>query len=273
MAIKRYAQAAVAGICTVMLSGSLAMAAANPASTDVVHPVRDIAAQIESKPVESDGGATIRMGQLAPDEQHALRKRINDLGPDVLDYYNSTALLERHAEVDHLLFERYADEIAKQEFMVTHTGPQEDYIEIGISPYSEEHVDFLYELLGNDMIRVVEGQQAHLMGVPAESSRAADMPAVLPDPDTPVSQPVSGGSGETATTDAIDVDIDARDIAANQVRQSDDPEEVTATEESADTDDNGPTVFVLPLYKPLLATIGAFIVIKGVLSALRKFRR
>ena len=43
---------------------------------------------------------------------------------------------------------------------VTHTGPRDGFIEIGITPYSEEYAGYLYGIFGSDMVKVVEGQQA-----------------------------------------------------------------------------------------------------------------
>ncbi len=38
--------------------------------------------------------------------------------------------------------------------------PRDGFIEIGITPYSEEYAGYLYGIFGSDMVKVVEGQQA-----------------------------------------------------------------------------------------------------------------
>jgi len=74
----------------------------------------------------------------------------------------SNEILQRQSEIDKYLFEEYAEEINKKDFIVTYTGPFDDYIEIGITPYNEENAMYLYSILGEDKVKVVEGQQAEL---------------------------------------------------------------------------------------------------------------
>lgn len=69
-------------------------------------------------------------------------------------------LLQKQQEIDQYVFEEHAAEIEAQGFIVTHTGPIGDVVEIGIQPYSEENANYLYELFGNELVKVVEGQQA-----------------------------------------------------------------------------------------------------------------
>lgn len=63
-------------------------------------------------------------------------------------------------EVDQIVFVEKADEIEKMGFMVNYTGVAEEYVEIGISPYSKKHADYLYDLFGKDLIKVVEFDQS-----------------------------------------------------------------------------------------------------------------
>lgn len=69
-------------------------------------------------------------------------------------------ILDKQAEIDKYLFEDHKDEIAALGFTITGTSPTESYVEIGITPYTEENADKLYGILGKDMVKVVEGQQA-----------------------------------------------------------------------------------------------------------------
>lgn len=74
--------------------------------------------------------------------------------------YPSEELYQKHKEIDKYVFEDHADEIRLQGFGVTHTGLRDGFIEIGIMPYSDEYADYLYEIFGSDMVKVVEGRQA-----------------------------------------------------------------------------------------------------------------
>ncbi|SNS29920.1 PrcB C-terminal [Anaerovirgula multivorans] len=72
-------------------------------------------------------------------------------------------LTQKHREIDKYIFEENSEKMAEIGFTVTHTGPREDYIEIGVTPYSEENADFLYEIFGKDSVKIVEGQQAYTL--------------------------------------------------------------------------------------------------------------
>ena len=52
---------------------------------------------------------------------------------------------------------------APDDIAVIHIPIIEDYIEIGILPYSQENADFLYEKFGKILVKVVEGQQAYTL--------------------------------------------------------------------------------------------------------------
>ncbi len=48
-------------------------------------------------------------------------------------------ILERQKEIDDKVFKTHAADIREKEFMVTHTACMDGYVEVGISPYSEEN--------------------------------------------------------------------------------------------------------------------------------------
>lgn len=51
---------------------------------------------------------------------------------------------------------------------MTHTGPVDGKIEIGITPYSESHAQFLYKTFGEEFVKVVEGTLATPLMAPAD---------------------------------------------------------------------------------------------------------
>lgn len=75
-------------------------------------------------------------------------------------FANGDDILQRQQEVDQYLFETHAKEIGNQGFQVTHTRPNENYIEIGITPYNETYANYLYEHFGTEAIKVVDGEIA-----------------------------------------------------------------------------------------------------------------
>jgi hypothetical protein len=100
-----------------------------------------------------DMGPDTPVSDLTP-EDRAINADWRQLG------YPSEELYQKHREIDKYVFEDHAAEIRLQGFGVTHTGPRDGFIEIGITPYSEEYAGYLYGIFGSDMVKVVEGQQA-----------------------------------------------------------------------------------------------------------------
>lgn len=82
----------------------------------------------------------------------------------VADSANEGNMTGRQAEIDRMVFGDMSSEIEKMGFAVTHTSPGEDFVEIGITPYKQEYVDYLTEKLGQD-VKVVEGEQAYTIQI------------------------------------------------------------------------------------------------------------
>lgn len=76
-------------------------------------------------------------------------------------------LTNKQAEIDEYVAGAGQGELSAQGFTVTHTGVVGDKVEVGITPYNEQHAEFLYEKFGRDIVQVVEGEQAILYGANA----------------------------------------------------------------------------------------------------------
>jgi hypothetical protein len=76
--------------------------------------------------------------------------------------YTEAQLLEKQAEIDHAVFEK--DVLGKEGITVYHTSSDiiNNKVEIGISPFNDENTQTVYDYFGEDMVNVVEGQQAVL---------------------------------------------------------------------------------------------------------------
>jgi hypothetical protein len=68
---------------------------------------------------------------------------------------------------------------------VTHTGPQNDYVEIGITPYNDANANYLYGIFGKDMVKIVEGQPAVTLGNGEVSGNSANRVATSNQRDSP----------------------------------------------------------------------------------------
>lgn len=79
---------------------------------------------------------------------------------DIPDQANPE-ILEKQKEIDQYLFIDNIDELKQQDFTVTHTSPTMTHVEIGITPYSEEYANYLYDIFGTELVQVVEGNQAY----------------------------------------------------------------------------------------------------------------
>ncbi|GGM27829.1 hypothetical protein GCM10011351_12160 [Paraliobacillus quinghaiensis] len=73
---------------------------------------------------------------------------------------NEGDILQKQGEIDQFLFEENNVDLEERGIFVTHTRPFEDTIEVGISPYTEDHAAYLYAELGKDNITVVNGEHA-----------------------------------------------------------------------------------------------------------------
>ena len=68
----------------------------------------------------------------------------------------NTGITNKQIEIDQFLFDTGAKEIEKLGFRITSTLPVDNYVQIGISPYSDANAEFLYNKFGKDAIKVVE---------------------------------------------------------------------------------------------------------------------
>ncbi len=92
------------------------------------------------------------------------------------------ALYEKQAEIDKILFEKYAKDLEEKGIAVTHTGAIENSIEVGITPYTPENADIVNKLIGDDTVKVVEGTMAVTLQYNPELNEETVDPRVVMDP-------------------------------------------------------------------------------------------
>jgi len=71
---------------------------------------------------------------------------------------NEDALTQKQNEIDEYVFQTHKEELEKKGIIVLTTGVIADAVEIGIEPYNAENANYLYEIFGEDMVRVVEAE-------------------------------------------------------------------------------------------------------------------
>lgn len=137
----------------------------------------------------------------------------------------SNELTAKQSEIDKLLFEANAKSIEKQGFMVNYTGVVHDYVEIGISPYSDENANFIYDIVGKDKVKVVEMDQSILYasGVAADTAQpdAAVTDDVLADKDTVAETAEDANLAATSglaedDNKEVQIQIESTDAAASE---------------------------------------------------------
>lgn len=132
------------------------------------------------------------------------------------------ALYEKQAEIDKLLFETQVSELEKKGIMVTHTGAIEDYIEIGITPYTPENANYVSKLIGNEAAKVVEGTMAVTLQYNPELNDENVDPRVVMDPAeladdsqiVTITEDTLEEVEDISTTSAPDIEEDAKVVSA-----------------------------------------------------------
>ena len=125
------------------------------------------------------------------------------------------ALYEAQAEIDKLLFEQsYAKDLEEKGISITHTATVDDYVEVGITPYTPDNADVVIKLLGKDNVKVVEGIQAEILQYSPDNPID---PAELAD-DSQIVR-VTGDVEDISAPADIDVVEDAETISAPAVKE------------------------------------------------------
>lgn len=146
--------------------------------------------------------------------------------PEELIRQYGKEVLDRQREIDDALFKIHESEIVNQGIRVTHTAPMEGYVEVGIIPYNSENELFIYELLGEEMVKVVEGQQAVLlippdyMDQPISSNEEPDLPGVEPPVNRDAQQYSELVQGESDLNAALDVVEDSIMTASDDTQRT-----------------------------------------------------
>ena len=89
-------------------------------------------------------------------EDEVMTIQIQSISPE------DEAIMNKQIEIDQYLFKQHIKDIEEKGFKVIYTGVSEGKVEIGITPFSEKNANYLYELFGNDMVKVIETEAVEL---------------------------------------------------------------------------------------------------------------
>ncbi len=88
-------------------------------------------------------------------------------------------LLAKQAEIDKYVFDTHASEIVEKGIFVTYTSPADGYVEMGITPYTEENINYLYDIFGTEAVKIAKGVDAILfqsdVAIPDEVATDSDL--------------------------------------------------------------------------------------------------
>lgn len=174
--------------------------------------------------IEQIGAGTDAVIGLAPDTPVASDENTSAASAGNISVTSdpvSKAMYQKQSEIDKLLFENHKEELAQKGITVTHTGATNEYVEIGITPFNEDHAAYLKQLLGDGKIKVVEGLQAipysdaaegseelmYATGAPVDEAPVEDANIVLAEDDVQVvsatAETVSATSDTTLSASLI----------------------------------------------------------------------
>lgn len=187
------------------------------------------------------------------------------------------ALLEKQRAIDEYLAGEGAAELKARGFAWTFTGISEKEVQIGITPYSDENAQFLYDKFGTDQILVVESEQPQLMIAPdhqgggssssmgsvgsAGPAGSADSIGMREDPGT-----LNDQTMEPAILIANDEQLVYAQDGAEEAR------ELMATTQAAVQDSlaSDDTAASTPGMNPLYYVLGGLAIVGGLVALLRK---
>ncbi|MBS4537697.1 hypothetical protein GOQ27_04440 [Clostridium sp. D2Q-11] len=135
------------------------------------------------------GLSTNVFASLDEDETRTLKKEEISTNGDVID----NELIERHREVDKYIFETHIKDFEERGITVVTTGinPITQYIDIGIIPYNEENASYVYDALGKDKIKVIEGQKVRTLEMTTTSNKDSEISKA----ETSNEEPIKHNSG------------------------------------------------------------------------------
>jgi hypothetical protein len=140
-------------------------------------------------------------------------------------------LYAKQSEIDRYLFVDHAKEIEEKGFMVNYTGVNETAVEIGISPYTEENANYLYDLFGSTDVKVVEFDQSVIYATTAVGEATApDATATDEVQPEEFSIQIESAGDEVKEDAAVDDSLGIYNAADEDAQENDEVKLVSAAE-------------------------------------------
>lgn len=130
-------------------------------------------------------------------------------------------LFEKQREIDQYLFVDHAEELEAMGIELIYTGVADNYVEIGIAQYSDEYAALLYDIFGDELVKVVDTEELVLYDATGEAPAIPVAPDYVASPimdmgDTPVSD--SGSDGEAILKESEQLVADEEEMLTIQIQ-------------------------------------------------------
>lgn len=112
-----------------------------------------------------------------------------------------STLFEKQSQIDQHLFIDHIKDIEKKNFKVIYTGVAHGYVEVGISPYSEENAEYIFDIVGKDQVKVVGAEEAVLLNHQDAPDAVVETDNISPVMDIGKDTPVSYNNGDDTLID------------------------------------------------------------------------
>ncbi len=150
------------------------------------------------------------------------------------------SLNQKQREIDQYIFEEHKKDIEDMGFTVTNTGVVDDYVEVGITPFNQKNADYLYEALGKDNVKIVEGIQSEIMETQILSDEKAETAAIADTSDVPETTAELETTADAYTSEIAETTVAAdTDTTANE-DASKIAESTVVSDTTVDTDTTSP---------------------------------
>lgn len=118
-------------------------------------------------------------------------------------------------EINQYIFTDHSKELIDKGITVNYTGVSDEYVEIGISPYTDDNANYFYKVFGKDMIKVVAYDESVMYATSVAGTGAAESGVAT------VSGVGTADPGTASSSSVIDTDKTGVTNPVNTIKEQD----------------------------------------------------
>lgn len=146
-----------------------------------------------------------------------------------------SVLFEKQRELDQYLFIDNAEKIESMGFEVIYTGVTDRHVEVGIIPYSDESAAYLYDIFGDELVKVVDTEAVVLYDIPGSEENVVE-----PVANNNVSSPIMDNDIPVSDSSADEALIKEREELVLDEEEQEKGSQIEPTEENEQVDTVAP---------------------------------